>query len=150
MLSLTVSPFPCCSFTIWTIRIIIFVLFVFCSLRQADPRKGHNLPVELGDDDFSASNGWLQKWQARHGVWMAVLSGEAADVNPGTVADWVKRLPEVCDGYSLENIFNCDKTACSIEQPEPTLFSWEQRCPTSAICGQQKGMDDTQIFSKTG
>ena len=39
---------------------------------------------ELG---FSGSNGWLEKWQ-KCNVCTAVLSGEAADVDPTVVDDW--------------------------------------------------------------
>ena len=43
---------------------------------------------ELGIDQFTGSNGSLEKWQKRHNVRMAVLSGEAADVDPTVVSDW--------------------------------------------------------------
>ena len=41
---------------------------------------------ELGIDQLSGSNGWLEKWQKRHNVQMVVLSGEAADVDPTIVS----------------------------------------------------------------
>ncbi|KAI0212676.1 Septin-1 [Lamellibrachia satsuma] len=37
-----------------------------------------SLTLELGHDDFSASNGWLQAWQKRHDFKWAALCGEAA------------------------------------------------------------------------
>ena len=43
-------------------------------------------------------------------VRMSVLSGEAADVDPGVVADWGERLKTLCEGYALKDIFNADKT----------------------------------------
>ena len=36
---------------------------------------------KLGIDQFSGSNGWLEKWQKRHNVRMVVLSGEVACSN---------------------------------------------------------------------
>ena len=68
------------------------------------------LSLKLSYDDFLASNGWLHRWQQRHHVKMAVISGEAADVNPTTVDDWHKRLPDICAGYTNKDIFNADET----------------------------------------
>ena len=86
--------------------------------------RGKNLPVsgrmlqdqaailasEMGHTDFCASNGWLRSFQQRHGIHHAVLSGEAADVDPNTVSDWSHRLPDICKGFAKEDIFNADET----------------------------------------
>ena len=66
--------------------------------------------TELGHNNFTPYKGWLEKWQKRHNVRMAVLSGEAADVEPSVVSDWGVRLKSVCDGNALRDIFNGDKT----------------------------------------
>ena len=68
------------------------------------------LSYELSYDNFTASNGWLQKFQTRHNIKCAVLSGEAADVPENVVNYWLKRICDVIQGYELENIFNCDET----------------------------------------
>ena len=52
---------------------------------------------ELGLDNFTGSNGWLKKWQKRHNVCMAVLCGEAADVDLAAVSNWGARLKTVKD-----------------------------------------------------
>ena len=39
-----------------------------------------------------------------------VLSGEAADVSDDIISDWSARLPSMCEGYSLNIIFNADET----------------------------------------
>ena len=69
------------------------------------------LSVEMGHDDFTASNGWLHSFQKRHNIKQAVLSGEAADVQQTTVDDWCQRLPTICEGYDLKDIFNSDESA---------------------------------------
>ena len=52
---------------------------------------------ELGHLSFTGSNGWLDRWQKRHNVRMAVLSGEAGDVDEAVVEDWGKRLESLSD-----------------------------------------------------
>ena len=65
---------------------------------------------EMGNLGFTASNGWLNRWQKRHNIRLATLSGEAADVSEETVEDWRKRLKSICEGYSRADIFNADET----------------------------------------
>ena len=50
--------------------------------------KALMLAVEMGHDEFTASNGWLHSFQKRHNIKQAVLSGEAADVQQTSVDDW--------------------------------------------------------------
>ena len=61
------------------------------------------LSVEMGLDDFVASNEWPHGWQERCNIGRA-------EVDEETVYDWSKRLPLVCGEYELNNIFNCDET----------------------------------------
>ena len=64
----------------------------------------------LGQNSFSGSNGFLEKWMQRHNVRLSCLSGEAADVDASVVADWGQRLRSICEGYELNNVFNADET----------------------------------------
>jgi len=68
------------------------------------------IAVELNLDDFTASNGWLNRFQARYNIKCSVLSGESADVNPEIIEDWSKRLSSICKNYDPADIFNCDET----------------------------------------
>ena len=70
---------------------------------------------ELGHESFTGSNGWLEKWQKRHNVCLAVLSGKAADVDPSVVSDWGERLKTISQGYALKYIFNADETGLFTE-----------------------------------
>ena len=65
---------------------------------------------ERNEDGFKASNGWLEAWRKRYSVKSCVLSGEAADVSDDIISDWSARLSSMCEGYSLNNIFNADET----------------------------------------
>jgi hypothetical protein len=90
----------------------------FCAARSKNvpisgkmiQEKAIILALEMGHDDFSASNGWLESWKTRHNVKLAVLSGESAGVNEETCQDWTKRLPGLIEGYKPEDIFNADET----------------------------------------
>lgn len=62
------------------------------------------------DSEFKASNGWLQSWQRRYNVKSSVLSGEGAEVTIDDINDWSQRLPSLCSGYALKDIFNADET----------------------------------------
>ena len=40
------------------------------------------------------------------------INGESGDVRGETVDSWKERIPELLQGYSSENIWNLDETAC--------------------------------------
>ena len=52
-----------------------------------------------------------------HNIVFGTMSGERADVDNTVVDDWVKKLPEICTGYSPEDIFNMDKTGLFLDRP---------------------------------
>ena len=79
--------------------------------------------AEFSNKGFTASNGWLDRWQKHHNVRMATLSGEAADVNEEVVEDLSQRLESLCRGYQLRDIFNIDETG---------LFC--RTLPTKSLC----------------
>lgn len=94
--------------------------------------------IPLGHDDFIASNGWFQSWQARHCVKSAVLSGEAADVNPNTVSDWLKRLPSIIEGYEPKNIFNADETGLFYRTvPTRSMVAKGDRCKGGKVAKER-------------
>ena len=45
--------------------------------------------------DFTASNGWLQKWKAMYSIREKRTGGEGNDVPAMTVEAWIERLPEL-------------------------------------------------------
>ena len=67
--------------------------------------KAQKIAKRLDVDDFKASNGWLQKWKARHNVkMMTVNSGESGEVSTNTADSWKERLPEIVEGYKPEDV----------------------------------------------
>ena len=65
---------------------------------------------ELGDSEFTMSNGWLDRFKKRFNIRSKVISGEAGGVRDEIVTSWQERLPNILSGYSPENIFNKDET----------------------------------------
>ncbi len=83
----------------------------------------------LDENDFSASNGWLESFKRHYNIRGAALSGEAASVNPDTVADWHQRLPSICEGYAPSDIFNADETGLFYRtMPSRSLVQKEDDC----------------------
>ena len=67
--------------------------------------KARELANDKGLTTFKASNGWLESFRKRYGAKSSKLSGMAAEME-----DWKLRLSRLCEGYSLDNIFNADET----------------------------------------
>lgn len=63
-------------------------------------------------DNFSASDGWLDRWKTTYSVKERRIVGEAGDVSTETVTSWMERIKELVEGYSLENIWNMDESGC--------------------------------------
>ena len=72
-------------------------------------RKGGNVCCGDGPQRFTASNGWLYRFQIRHSIKASVLSGELADVKEEVVQECARRLKDKCEGYVLKDIFNADE-----------------------------------------
>ena len=66
--------------------------------------------VELKNDTFKASNGWLSSFLKRNNIVFGKMSGERGDVDGEVVEEWVQRLPSICADYQPRDIFNMDET----------------------------------------
>ncbi|GBN13468.1 Tigger transposable element-derived protein 6 [Araneus ventricosus] len=73
--------------------------------------KAKELADALGIENFSARNGWLDRFRIRNNITFRSLCGEAADVDPSLCEDWQERLPLLLVGYDNEDIFNMDERA---------------------------------------
>ncbi len=83
----------------------------------------------IGNTEFVASNGWLEKFTKRNNNGFNVLSSEAADVSTEIVTDWKKRLNDLCKDYSAEDIFNCDETGLFWREiPSKSLTFKDEKC----------------------
>jgi hypothetical protein len=64
----------------------------------------------IGMDGFKASNGWLECFQKRHNISWRAVSGESNNMPSEVVKNWKTNIMTILAGYSLRDIFNCDKT----------------------------------------
>ena len=64
----------------------------------------------LAIKDFTASNGWLEKFKKQHNVCMMTVAGEEGDVRPETVESWSERAREITRGWNKEDVWNMDET----------------------------------------
>lgn len=51
--------------------------------------------LDISQDEFKASNGWLNRFKSRNRIKAKFISGEAGDVREETVDSWKERLPEL-------------------------------------------------------
>lgn len=79
--------------------------------------------------DFSASNGWIDRFKKRYDIVRKKLCGEKADVNENVVKDWEEKLLSPIEGYSLSNVYNADETGLFYDlQPDKTLCYRNEKC----------------------
>ena len=74
--------------------------------------KAKLIAEHLNITDFKASNGWLEKWKAKHNIKKMVICGESGEMSGKMVESWKERLPEILEGYTAQNIWNIDETEC--------------------------------------
>ena len=72
--------------------------------------KALQFASELNNEDFKASNGWLESFVKRNNIRFRKLHGEGGDVSDDTVSDWKSKLAELCSGYDPKDIYNMDET----------------------------------------
>lgn len=74
--------------------------------------KAKKIAEHLGKPEFEGTSGWLSKWKARFNIKRVRINGESGEVSGQTVSSWKERLPEILNGYDIENIYNLDETGC--------------------------------------
>ena len=72
--------------------------------------KAKEIAERLGIVDFQGSRGWLDKWKQWFNIKQMKVGGESGDVQGETIDSWKERLPEIVEGYDIEDIWNMDET----------------------------------------
>lgn len=87
-----------------------------CCKRKKIPISGprlQNKALEIAKtlqiEEFTASNGWLNRFKKRH-----VPSMKNLESNDEAIQEWLSKVSQLYHGYSPENIYNFDE--CSIYQ----------------------------------
>ncbi|UYV74636.1 hypothetical protein LAZ67_12000351 [Cordylochernes scorpioides] len=94
-------------------------------------RKGYTLGLEkMGQDNFEASNGWLEKFKVRRNIAFKRLHGEAGSVDANSVATWKGGIiPSLLAKYSPQDIFNADETGLFYKLlPNQTMTIRGEKC----------------------
>jgi len=82
--------------------------------------------IEGEDGEFTASDGWLDRWKKRYGIRQLSLSGEALSANKDAVPEFKTLLFSILDkeGISGDQLYNCDETSLNFKMlPTKTLAS---------------------------
>ncbi|XP_021928999.1 tigger transposable element-derived protein 6-like [Zootermopsis nevadensis] len=91
--------------------------------------KAREIATRLHTEDFSASNGWLDRFRKRNNISLHVLSGESASADLQAAEDWKRKLPSLLLGYAEEDIFNADESGLFYRQhPTRSLIERRETC----------------------
>ena len=72
--------------------------------------------------EFKASSGWLEKWKNAYGISQRSIEGESGEAPIQTIEAWMERLPDICRGYKLEDIWDMDESGCFFVHCQTDVF----------------------------
>lgn len=92
--------------------------------------KALQIAAEFGEKEFSASNGWIDRFKTRHNLTFKKICGEANDVDPEITEEWKTTiLKTVCEQYKPNDIFNVDECGLFYRLlPDKTLTFKNEKC----------------------
>ena len=100
-------------------------------------RNNHNVPIsgnllkskakdfasKLGIKDFTASNGWLDRFKKRNNLIYKTISGESAAVDSDVVTSFKDKVQSVIKDYSPADIYNVDETGLFFKSMSNKTFA---------------------------
>ena len=92
--------------------------------------KAFEVAGRLSIEDFSASNGWLDRFRKRNGIVFRQISEESEAVKECDVRAWTaSTLPILLKKYSLEDVYNADEFALFYKlMPDKSLVLKNKTC----------------------
>ena len=67
-------------------------------------------------DNFSGSSGWLDSFKKHHQIKFTNHCKESPDVPSSVIENYHDTLPNICQGYHLQDIFNVDESGIFYHQ----------------------------------
>lgn len=118
--------------------------------------KAIQIAEAVGERDFCASNGWLEKFCHRNNIVFKSICGESADIDEEVLTEWKSRLPLICAGYTDRDIYNLDETGLFFRAlPTKTLMEKTDEAKggkqakqrlTVALCANAAGEKENPII----
>lgn len=112
-----------------------------------------------GDQEFVASDGWLQRWKKRHGIHFAHISGEQMSADASGATDFKTKFNKIVETEKLspEQVYNMDETGLNFKLlPETTFLSSHEKSAsgfkknkervTVAVCSNAAGTHKIPLF----
>uniref|UniRef100_A0A1B6G5E8 HTH CENPB-type domain-containing protein n=1 Tax=Cuerna arida TaxID=1464854 RepID=A0A1B6G5E8_9HEMI len=107
--------------------------------------------------DFTCSNGWIDRFKARHSITFAKICGETKSVDPSVTSGWLTETwPVVRQPYKDEDIFNGDETGLFYKlTPDKTLQFKNEKCVggklskvrlTVFVCANMTGTEKRKLL----
>ncbi|CAG8626907.1 984_t:CDS:2, partial [Paraglomus occultum] len=115
----------------WVIQMQTKVILTDAILVQK--AKDFSQLLNIPDDDFKFSCGWLSRFKKRHGLKQIKKHGEAASADTVAILKTIPELKEILKSYDLKDIFNMDETGLFyryyidnyLDYPEETITEVE-------------------------
>jgi hypothetical protein len=92
--------------------------------------KAKEFSLKLGDANFNASNGWLDRFKKRENLDFKAICGEAGSVDMNVVNNFTQNvLPSVLEPFQEKDIYNADETGLFWQLlPNKTLHFRNEKC----------------------
>ena len=114
--------------------------------------------LEIPDDEFECSVGWLERFKSRHGITFKRVCGESNSVaqNSEEMENWKNKLANILDEFSADQIYNADETGIFYRLlPDKTLEFKNVDCHggklskdrlTALVCSNMSGTDKLPLL----
>ena len=92
--------------------------------------KANSLASAVGDESFSVTTGFIDRWKTRHGIMLKKVSGEAGSVSEEDIRPWLDdALPQLLRQYKPEDVYNVDETGLFYKMtPDKSLTFKGEKC----------------------